>query len=179
MYEFVDHDDHEVQRASDAAANAIQENVIEENEEVASTKIAVDDEPKDKITTDPETGSFNRKTELPALLSATMGSNVKGNHQLTAKKGGKRNEIKSKDVGGVESHDTGEEENLTSLEEKSKLLLYGLYHYTIKKTYIHRFYSVLWQFPKKSVSVQYSRLSTVLYRRVYIYPNSVVCFKRL
>ena len=134
MYEFVDHDDHEVKSASDAAANAIQENVIEENEEVASTKIAVDDEPKNKISTDPETGSFNRKTELPALLSATMGSNVKGNHQLTAKKGGKRNGIKSKDVGGVESHDTScEEENLTSLEEKSKLLLYCLYHYTIKK----------------------------------------------
>ena len=134
MYEFVDHDDHEVQRASDAAANAIQENVIEENEEVASTKIAVDDEPKNKISTDPETGSFNRKTELPALLSATMGSNVKGNHQLTAKKGGKRNGIKSKDVGGVESHDTScEEENLTSLEEKSKLLLYCLYQKKKKK----------------------------------------------
>lgn len=139
-----DHDDHELQKASDAAANEIQEKATKENDTVAATKIAVDDEPKDKISTDPETGSFNRTTELRALLSDTMASNIEGNHQLTAKKGGKRNRINSKDIGGVESHDTScEEENLTSLEEKSKLLLYCLYHCTITETIIfNQFFSL-------------------------------------
>ena len=85
-----------------------------------------------------------RASELRALLSDAMASNIEGNHQLTAKKGGKRNRIKSKDVGGVESHDTScEEENLTSLEEeKSKLLLYCLYRCTKKKIYTHQFFSL-------------------------------------
>ena len=122
--ELVDYEDHEVQRASGSAANESQENSTKENEasvKVAATKIAVDNETEDKTSTDP--GSSNQTAELRALLSDTVSSNIEGNHQLTAKKGGKRNRIKSKEVGVVESHYTSEEENLTSLGEKSKRLL--------------------------------------------------------
>lgn len=123
----VDYEDHEVQGASGSAANKSQENSAEGNEAnktVADTKIAVDNLPEDKTSTDPESDSSNRTVELRALFSDTLSSNIEGNHQLTAKKGGKRNRIKSKEVGVVESHDTSEKENLTSLEEKSKGLLF-------------------------------------------------------
>ena len=121
MHELVDYEDHEVQRARSSAANEGQENSTEENEakeNVPATKIAVDNLPEDKPSTDPETGSSNRIAELRALLSDTVSSKIGGNHQMTTKKGGKRNRIKSKEVGVVESHDTSEKENLTSLEER-------------------------------------------------------------
>ena len=128
MSDLADYNVHEVQRGSGSAGNESEENSTDENEakeNVAATKIAVDNVPEDKTFTDPETGSSNRTTELRALLSDTVSSNIEGNHQLTAKKGGKRNRNKSKDVGVVESHDASEEENLTSLKEKSKPLLYS------------------------------------------------------
>ena len=144
FYQLVDYEDQELQRASGSAADDSQENSTKENaasEKVAATKIAGDNVPEDKTSPDPETGSSNRTAELRAFLSDTGSSNIECNHQLTAKKGGKRSRIESKEVGVVESYDTNEEENLRSLGEKSKRLLYCLYHCTMKN-YIYRFYSV-------------------------------------
>jgi len=109
-----------VQRASDAAAHESEENAAKETE--ANEKVDVDNEPEDKTSIDPETSSSDNTivTELRALLSDTVSSNKESNHHLTANKGGKRNRIKSKVAGIVESRDTSEKENLTSLEEKSK-----------------------------------------------------------
>lgn len=151
MCELVDYEDHEVQRASGSAAKESQENSTEENEakeNVAAAKTAGDNVPEDKTPTDAETGSSNRTAELDALLSDTVSSNIEGNHQLTAKKGGKGNRIKPKEVGVAEGHDTREKENLMSSEEKSKQLLYCLYHFTIKN-YIHRFFRFNGNFRKR------------------------------
>lgn len=116
LYELVDH---EVQRAIDAVANENQENATKEteaNEKVGATKIGVDNEPEDETFVD----SSNRTTELRTLLSDTVSSNDEDSHQSTAKKGGNRSRIKSNVSGVVESPDTVENENLTTLEEKSK-----------------------------------------------------------
>lgn len=116
LYELVDH---EVQRAIDAVANENQENATKEteaNEKVAATKIGVDNEPEDETFTDPS----KRTTELRTLLSDTVSSNDEDSHQLTAKKGGHRSRIKSNVSRVVESPDTIENENLTTLKEKSK-----------------------------------------------------------
>lgn len=128
LYELIDH---EVQRASDTTANESQENITKENqanEKAAATKIGVDNEPEDYTSIAAETGSSNGKTELRVLLSDTVSSNKEGNHQLTSKQEGKRNRIKSKVVGVVESHEQSEKENTTSLEEKSKRFI--TFHYT-------------------------------------------------
>lgn len=161
MYKLVGYEDHEVQRASGYAANESQENSTEENEKenVAATKIAGDNVPEDKTSTDPETGSSNRTAELRALLSDTVSSTIEGNRQLTAKNGGKRNIIKSKEMGVVEGHDTREKENLISSEEKSKQLLYCLYQCNIKN-YTHRFFFGLMAISKRvsqNLSVEQSR----------------------
>lgn len=116
LYELVDH---EVPRAIDAVANENQENATKEteaNEKVGATKIGLDNEPEDETFVD----SSSRTTELRTLLSDTVSPNDEYSHQLTAKKGGNRSRIKSNVSGVVESPDIIENENLTTLEEKSK-----------------------------------------------------------
>lgn len=113
MYELVDH---EVQRAIDAVANENQENVTKETEANEEVAAGGDNEPEDEISID----SSNRTTELRTLLSDTVSSYDEDSHQLTAKKGGNKSRIKADVSGVVESPDTSESDNLTTLEEKSK-----------------------------------------------------------
>lgn len=118
--------DHEVQSSSDDTANKSQENTAKgnaANEKVVSTETVVDDQPEDKTCIAGQTGSFIEKTELPALLADSVGSNKEDNpRRSNAKKGGKKSRNKSKLVGIVESHEQSEKEK-TSVEEKSKWLL--------------------------------------------------------
>ena len=115
--------DREVQRASDATANESQENTTKvnaANEKTAATKIAVDNEPENETSIFQGTGSSKGKTELPALFSDSVSSNIEFNHQLIAKKGEKKIRFKSEEVGVVEGNEQSEKEHMTSLEEKSK-----------------------------------------------------------
>lgn len=68
--------DLEVQRAGDAGAHESQESAAKETE--ASETVAADNEPEDKTSSDPETGSSNGTiaTEHRALLSDTRHGTV-------------------------------------------------------------------------------------------------------
>lgn len=117
MYELVDH---EVQRAIDAVANENQENATKETEANEKVAAGVDNEPEGETSIDIQDETSNRTTELRTLLSDTVSSYDEDSHQLTAKKGGNKSRIKADVSGVVESPDTSESDNLTTLEEKSK-----------------------------------------------------------
>lgn len=110
-----------VQISSDTTTQESPENttnVNAANEKIFLTKDVADDQPKQQACIAEQTIPFIGKSELPASLPDTVGSDKGDNHQSNAKKAGKQSKKKYKIVGILESYQ-GEKEK-TSEEEKGK-----------------------------------------------------------